>query len=290
MNFETYLKQAWNDHATQTRHVADGLRSGIALVESSAQIVQVAGLITHVMGEHLGLWVDGISLLDEIKNQKKNVSDEESEKAVLRSIAVLKLGMNPDISLLSFSPSDRIRILSTASSAFVGRDTSRSKTLLDAALSMAKEGLDKSDPASRALAIAGNNLACTLEEKGSRTLQEIELMILAATTGRKYWERAGSWLEIERAEYRLANTYLKANQPDMAFAHAQLCVEICKENNAAPLEFFFGYEVVSLAEKARANDVGYRTAVQLAKQNFEKLSEAEAERCEATLKKLLLLD
>lgn len=65
-------------------------------------------------------------------------------------------------------------------------------------------------PAFRALAVTGNNLACTLEEKNHRSLQETELMILASRTARKYWELAGGWLEISRAEYRLAMNYLQA--------------------------------------------------------------------------------
>ena len=61
----------------------------------------------------------------------------------------------------------------------------------------------------RALAITGNGLACTLEEKPDRTADERALMILAAQTARHHWAIAGTWLETERAEYRLANTWLQ---------------------------------------------------------------------------------
>jgi hypothetical protein len=43
-------------------------------------------------------------------------------------------------------------------------------------------------------------------------------MIFAAKTTRKYWEIAGTWLEIERAEYRLAMTYLAAGDLNVALS------------------------------------------------------------------------
>ena len=65
----------------------------------------------------------------------------------------------------------------------------------------------------RALAVAANNLASSLEERSTRSAGERELMILAAQTARHYWGRAGGWLETERAEYRLAMSWVQAGDP-----------------------------------------------------------------------------
>jgi hypothetical protein len=100
----------------------------------------------------------------------------------------------------------------------------------------------------------------------------MDLMILAAQVGRKYWEIAGSWLEVERAEYRLSQTYLKANNFAKALEHAQTCLEVAQENNAPALELFFGYEALAQVEKVRNNPLGFAKAVELAKEHFEKLS------------------
>ena len=73
-------------------------------------------------------------------------------------------------------------------------------------------------------------------------------MLLAAHTGRKYWQIAGTWLEIERAEYRLAQSYFKARDLINSIKHANLCLTICETNNAGALEFFFAYESIALVE------------------------------------------
>ena len=81
------------------------------------------------------------------------------------------------------------------------------------------------------------------------------------------------WLETERTEYLLAQTSLKAGDPIRALKHAQNCLEIIVENHAPPLEFFLGYEILALVEKARNNSVGFSRATYFATLYFEKLSE-----------------
>lgn len=126
-----------------------------------------------------------------------------------------------------------------------------------------------------------------LEEKPCRNQDEKDLMILAAKTGRKFWEIAGTWLQIERAEYRLSNSYRKADDLVKALEHAQTCIEICEANRAGPLEFFFGYEALALSEQARSNTIGFEKALTQVKSNFEKLSEDDKSWCKPTLDMLL---
>lgn len=64
----------------------------------------------------------------------------------------------------------------------------------------------------------------------------------AARVARQYWEVAGTWIEVERAEYRLAMTMLAAGDPVAALEHAELCLKICTSNNAEPFEHFFAHE------------------------------------------------
>jgi hypothetical protein len=289
MNFETYINQAWNDHANQSEKVAQEFTNAFPLVETNDQIVQLTGLITHVMGEHLWQWENGISLLESLKDHSKYSPVSESERSILRSLAVLKIGGAQPVDLRSFSLSDQIRVMAAAASALSGRGADRAKSLLQRALDLANSGLDKEDPANRALAITGNNLACALEEKSDRSLMESELMILAAQTGRLYWEVAGTWLEVSRAEYRLAMTYVKAGDFTKAFRHAQTCVELCQENKAGDLDMFFGYEALAVVERAKGNQIGFQKAVAQAKHYFEKLPAEDKSWCEASLKKILAM-
>ena len=285
MNFETYYKQAWSEHAMQAQKVADELALGVSLVETNQQLSQMAGLITHVMGEHLGLWSGGVSLLKSLKKHQAFVGGNETENTLLRSIAALELGNNQNTDLNAFGPSDQVRIFAVAASALAERDTRRAQEVFIKALSIAETSIDKKDPANRSLAITGNNLACALEEKKPRSAQENELMILAAQTGRKYWEVTGTWLEVERAEYRLANTYLQANDLAEALRHAQACLKICSENKAGALEFFFGYEALALVEKERANLHGFQKAVEQIHLYFGELGDDDKKWCESTLHK-----
>ncbi len=289
MNFDSYINQAWSDHAHHTEKVAKEFMTAAALVESSDQLIQLIGLITHVMGEHLGRWEEGISLLQSLQRHTQQLANAESERAILRSIASLRLGSGESTNLGDFNLSDQIRVLTLATSAVSGRNVDRAKVLLSQSLELAKSGLDRKDPANRALAITGNNLACELEEKSTRSPQETDLMILAAKTGRIYWELAGTWLEVSRAEYRLAMSYVKAGEFAQAFFHAQECAALCHNNKASDLDVFFCFEALAIVEHAKNNKIGFQKAVDQAKHYFEELSQADKAWCEKSLKNLCSL-
>lgn len=287
MNFAEYLNQAWQDHATNAEKVSREFSTGLSLIETNEQLVQLSGLVMHVMGEHLGRWNEGISVLESLKKLSSFIPGSETEKTVARSIASLQIRNGQIESLNSFELSDQIRILAVAGSALSERDTKKSKDLLLRALDLAQSGLEKSDPANRALAVTGNNLACALEEKKFRSSEETELMVLAAKIGRTYWERTGTWLEVSRAEYRLAISYLEAEQVSKALEHAQICVELCRENNASDTDMFYAYEALARVERERANQLGFHEAVETAKTYFDKLNPDDKSWCESSLKKLV---
>ena len=286
MGFENYLQQAWSDHATQAKKVAEGFKKATRLVESNEQLAQLTALVTHVMGEHLASWSEGIEVLSSFKKHPKFAEGTETEKAVQRSIEVLKIGEGKSSSLNNFSPSDQIRIKAIAASALCTHDCARAMQLLTEALSLAQTGLENKDPANRALAITGNNLACSLEEKSPRSQTETALMILAAHTGRKYWAVAGTWLEVSRADYRLAMTYLQAPDLKLALEHANSCLSLCTENKAGDTDMFFAFEALALVEKALKNELRFAEAFAQAKKHFELLPDSDKSWCQKTLNKL----
>ncbi|MBL7671559.1 MAG: hypothetical protein JNM39_13830 [Bdellovibrionaceae bacterium] len=287
MTFDEFLNQAWVDHGSQAEQVAGQMSDAISLIEKNDQIPPMANLITHVLGEHLGFWSKGIQLLQQLKGIPTYDSVSESSKVITRSIASLELAGGQRQSVDDLSLSDQIRVLAVAASALTAqKEPELAQKMIREALDKGQLGIEKSDPANRALAVTGNNLACELEEKTTRTKGETDLMILAAQMGRKYWEIAGSWLEVERAEYRLSQTYLKANDLVRALEHARKCLEVAQENKAPPLELFFGYEVLALVEKARNNSFGFSKVVEQVKVNFEKLNSEDKSWCESSLTKL----
>jgi tetratricopeptide (TPR) repeat protein len=286
MDFNEFIQQAWSDHQSDAPAVAGRLNRAADLIHDNSQIPALTHLATHVYGEHLGRWEDAIRFLRRLKDIPAFVPGSESDHAIARSVAALEIARGGEHTAPGLSLSDRIRVLAVAASALCGQgQTQRAQEVFQEAIDLTG-GLARSDPANRALAVTGNNLACSLEEKEHRSTRDNEMMILAAHTGRQFWEIAGGWLETERAEYRLAMSYLKAEDFPKALHHARLCLEIADKNGAEPLEFFFGNEALALAEKALGNGGGYARAVDEARAAFAKLGDDDKAWCEATLKVL----
>jgi hypothetical protein len=288
MEFSNFIDQAWTDHATDPAAVAQRLADeGIALVGHEAQLNELMNLAHHVHGEHLGAWRDGIAFIERLAALPAFVPDGASGQARTRCVASLRLSEGAPVELDALSPSDRIRIGAMAAGNLAERDTVRASCLLQDALDLAQRGgLPASDPMHRALAVTGNTLACTLEEKPDRSADERALMILAAQTARHHWAIAGTWLETERAEYRLANTWLQAGDLARAREHAQACLEIVAANNGPALERLFGWEALGVVERAAGNATGHAQALARARAAFAELDDADKGWCAATLDKL----
>ncbi len=254
---ESIVQQGWSDHERDSPGVLERLGSALECIGSAAEIPPVAALLTHVAGEHLGRWDEGLTLLDRIAALPVHDPSTPDGQALARSRAVLLLcsgRRSQALECIPDSPSARVRVLAVAGSALAGqRRAAEGIALFEEALALATYGPDKNDPAARALAVTGNNLACALEERPGRTKDEDRLLELASKTARRYWELAGSWLEVERAEYRLAMTYVALGRGDAALEHARLCLAGCEANNADASELFFAREALLKAHQARGD-------------------------------------
>ncbi|MDZ7589482.1 MAG: hypothetical protein U5L05_02070 [Rubrivivax sp.] len=291
MDFDSFLNQAWDEHATDTAGVAQRLAAdGPDLVTEEAQLTSLANLVHHVYGEHLGHWSAGRAMLQRLAAHPACGAGGSASAALRRFQASLALCEEGVDERAAMTASDRIRVTVLAAANLAERDTARASSLLGDALAEAeRNGLDATDPAHRAVAVTGNNLACALEEKAHRTPMERALMITAAQAARRHWALAGGWLETERAEYRLAMTWLQAGDPALARHHAQQCLALVQANGSVPLERFFGHEALALAEAADGNAAGRAAAVTQASEAFAALDEADRGWCQPTLDKLLAL-
>jgi hypothetical protein len=257
MTFEEYLNDAWASHPTNSAELLKNFEKNFSLISTGDEITAFGHLIAHVSGEHLGEWGKGIQLLESLREH----SELKDKAALNRFIAALSLGEDKNYSIDSFSDSDKVRILAMTASALASQnDIARAGIYLEQAEHICTNLQDKKDPSNRNMAIAGNNLASALEEKPSLTSEETELMVKAANIGRKFWEIAGTWREVERAEYRLAKVFLKADILDRAYNHSEKCLEIISQNGNEPLEVFFGLEAMALVEKSRKNNLGFEEA------------------------------
>jgi len=284
MDLKTFVADGWRDHADNARGVADRLGDGLALVDEEVQIAALAGLAHHVYGEHLGAWHEGIAYLERLSRLAGLAPSESSAASLRRCTASLALAGEIEDARPTLSPSDRIRVGAMAAASLAERDVARAITLFEQTLELARTTpLDADDPANRSLAVTGNNLASALERKQPRSDDERALMVLAAQAGRHYWAIAGGWLEIERAEYRLAMTWMQAGELARAREHAQACLEIVEANGGHPLETFFGWEALGQVERAAGNRTGHAHAFAMARQAFEHIPAEDQTWCRESL-------
>lgn len=286
VTFDTFIETAWNDHADHADDVAGRLASSLALIENPAQVAPYARLVTHVYGEHLAQWQRGVDVLTAIAALPASAG--ATERAVLaRSSATLRYAGGEAHALASLATEDRIVALATAASAFAA--LARFGDALDAyeaAVREAGHGLPAGSPAVRALAVGGNNLAAALEGKPARDARETAGMLAAAQTGLVYWRQAGTWLEEERAQYRLARSRLAAGHAADAADAAQACIDVCGAHDAPPFERFFGHAVLAVAQRAAGRPDAAARARAAALALYEHVPEADRQWCATELAEL----
>jgi tetratricopeptide (TPR) repeat protein len=302
-SFETFMDQAWAEHAEAPELVADAFEARVEQVLTPAPVAALARLIAHVCGEHLGEWQRGIVLVSRLRDQLPGdlVAGAATELAVLeRLIAALCWGAGDKAELARLPLPEQVAALALASSALAARDElARAIAAYEQALALARSRWPDAAPmkaqapaALRALAVAGNKLASTLEERGlRRSPHEARAMLQAARAALVYWRLAGGWLEEERAHYRLARSALQARatpelEPEaltQALASAASCLAVCSSNAAPPFEIFFAQAVLALAQRAAGDRSAFEAARSAALTAYAQLGEDEQSWCTSEL-------
>ncbi len=276
MKFNEYLQTSWSQHTLDSKKIAAEFKENFKLMETEDDVMSMARLIVHVCGEHLGDWEHGITLLKKLKNNA-TIKDKNEMN---RNVAILNLGNFPDTKLDNFNFSDQSIIYAQTASALANLGgIKNADKFYRLACQLAEESLNKEDGAIKTLAMSGNNIAANLENKKHRNEKENELMLFSAKKARVFWEMCGTWLEIERAEYRLSKTQLQLENFEQALIHADNCLNIIIENKAAPLEAFFAYELKCLIFHAQKNKDAFTRSLDLMKLEYDSLTNDELEWC-----------
>jgi hypothetical protein len=287
MTFDAFLESAWNDHGDRPQEVADRLAASLHVIKSPEHIPAYARLLTHVFGEHLGQWRRGIELLESMRGLPAFDGSAAVAGALTRNVATLRYASGDSSALASLGREDRVCVLAATATAFAGRNEFRQALAAYAeALRLADSGLPRESAGIRALAVGGNNLAAALETKKDRNALETDGMVAAAKGGLKYWKQAGTWLEEERAEYRLARSLLQAAEPRAAIQSAMRCIEVCKANNAPAFEEFFGYAVLAVAQRDAGEHKSFEASRVRALSLFENVPPDERQACESEISEL----
>jgi hypothetical protein len=260
-SLDEFVGACWNDHATDPAGVFARFASGVSLVREARHVPPFAGIVVHVAGEHLGRWQEGLDILRVIAGPPL-LADSPEGRALARSRAVLELCLGDRAAAQKSAlaarsgasqpfASDLARILAIASAALAGQGrTAEAAAMFEEAMSLASYGPTATDPAARALAVTANNLASAFEERPNRTAAESALMVRAAEAARDWWGLAGTWLEADRAEYRLSSSCRHAGDGARALEHARRCLRIIEANGSDPYEETFAHEQLALAHRA----------------------------------------
>jgi len=282
--FDDFLETAWSDHADDAPAVAQRLAQALDMIVAAEHVVPYARIVTHVYGEHLARYADGVALLERLRTLAAWDGSAAAAGAVARGIAVLRYcGGDPSV-LDALAADERIVVLATASSAFAEqRRHKRAIETYTEALALACEGVADGSPALRALAVGGNNLAAVLEEKPDRDALETRGMLAAAQGGLDYWRRAGAWLEEERAELRLSSSRRSAGDYDGAIRHAQRCLALCRANDAPAIEHFLGIAALALAQRSAGLADEFDASRRLAREWHERVDPSERTWCDTTV-------
>ena len=252
MLFDQFVQEAWRDHAQDTKAVAARLRGARELMTTAAHASPLSRLIVHVFGEHLGDWDSGERELQRLQQHPLCAHDALAQSALRMAQAALQCARGLPIAVADLTPPERIGALCAGSAVALGREEpQQAAQLFEGAVKLVHSGVPDSAIYHRPMAVAANNLAGALCDLVGRSPAQNALMLRAAQISRTYWDKAGTWLEAERAEYMLAKVNLAAGQLEQARPHAVACLSICQANQAPDFELFFAHEMLAKAARAR---------------------------------------
>jgi hypothetical protein len=239
------MDRAYNDHAEAPQAFADALMARAATLPADAEGAEAIRLAEHVMLGHLA---DAPALQRFVQALPPALVQAEVAAASLQRangcLSLMQGGAPADL-----PPLLRWRSLHNAvlGLALTGRAALGSELLArDEAAALASPELAER----QAYAAAANNIAAGLRQEPRRSADVDALMIQAAGVARRAWEKAGNWMNVERAEYQLALCHAVLGQGTPALHHAGLCLRICEAEQADAVEHFFAHEALVHAHRA----------------------------------------
>lgn len=281
--FDAFLQQAWADHGDHSAAVAERLRTDTPPPQTPAQLAALARLVVHLCGEHLGAFDDGRWRLDALARHL--LADATVQSALRVGAASLTLAEVGHADRGGFTLEESIRSEAGAAAISLGRHrTERAMSLLRDARARVAALAHATAVVHRPLAVACNNMAWELHDRGSaRSGGDTAAMLDIAAASRMHWAQAGTWLEVERADYALALCHLSAELPDRALHFATQCLAACTQNAAPPHEHFFAHEALARIWHARGDAAEHARHVDAAEAAFGQLTPADQSGCRSTL-------
>jgi hypothetical protein len=166
-------------------------------------------------------------------------------------------------------------------------DLDASRALLRSASQRVGDPAHAAPDALKALAACHHNLASVLLD-APRTPAGDVLMMEAAMQSHALWSRAGTWLNVERADCMLSLCAAAAGDAAQAMASAQSCLALCAAHDADAFERFCGHEALGHALNAAGDREGARAQVAQLLVLLDQVAAQDRAHAETTLSKLAM--
>jgi len=275
MTIRQFLDHALDDHPTMAAAVAARLPQGFALLEvESGEAEAFARVTEHVVLGHLddapalAGWVERLSPLAQ--------GNTGLGTALARSRLAIAFAGGQASADTALPVAEQVRAYGNALLALTRRSAwDEIRALLATAQAMADAA---GDPAAlRSLGAITNNLAGDLRFYHSEHASDPDyraLMVDAARLARAAWNRAGGWLEKERADYQLAMCLATAGDGRAALDAATAAWQACDANNADDEECFYVLDALARAHRAAGQPTEARTKRAEMAERLERLAPA----------------
>ena len=210
--FHEELEQNWKDHTKQPELVCDRLQRQLHSRLNEDQLLEVASIASHIYGEHLGRWNDGLSYLEKLRNLH-HVDSHSVQLRFQRQQAILMKAQEPSLSFNELQEKDRFYIFTlTVAALALQRPIEFAFQVYEEAEKLLEKL--KEDREQRLLfAVMTANLTCDLLEWKEFTQKEIQFLLLVAEKSRTLWAQDGNPSDCDRATFRLLQSYQLSLRP-----------------------------------------------------------------------------
>lgn len=240
-----FMDRAYNEHSDAPRAFADALAARAGALAADAEGAEAIRLAEHLMLGHLA---DPRALQAFIEALPAGLPQAElvapSVQRAVWALAAVRGEPEPVLPALRRWASLQNAVLALSQLGHSAR--AQALLLRDEAEALAHEEA----PARRNFAISANNTAQHLRLGARGDAARDALMVSAAGLSRRAWEKAGNWMNVERAEYELAMCHAVLGQGATAVQHGALCLQICEAEQADAVEHFFAHEALVHAHRA----------------------------------------
>ncbi len=271
MTFDELLARVRAEHDAQPEPTARLLEEHAAAVDTAERAGTIASLIVHAIGENLHDYARAARLLTRIVDalpRNGALQATVAQLVVARDLAGDGAGaMRAELRGAALAPTDAMAFLLRTRCAHTQALVAEKRReeamhLFSAVLDAAEDDEIPLDSAARAIAVGCNNVTSSMLEWTDRSAAESALMLRGAHVARRFWVRAGTWENDERADYLLALVCNALTRYDEAKASAERGLATIAQHGEENVDEAFLSLTLARAERGLGNDAAHAAALQ----------------------------